>query len=75
MRADENHNFLGQIAEEDRNRMAYVATSDLGFSNRALSIDIVRQPGLKELMMGRIMYRLPEAIKGRDREMDRVWKL
>lgn len=73
MRADGKHNFLDQIAEEHGNRMAYVATSDLGLSNRALSIDVLRLPGLKELMIGRAMYRLPEAIKGWDREMDRVW--
>jgi hypothetical protein len=52
------HNFLGQIAEKDRNRMAYVAIPDFSLTFGDPAIDILQLPGLKELIIGREMNRL-----------------
>jgi len=66
-------NFLDQIENGDREKLKYLAVSDLALT-QGLADDVLRLPALEKLLIAYTMLNVPAALKGQEEKLDRVWK-
>jgi hypothetical protein len=66
------HNFLDQLAEEDRNNLAHLAVATRFLNAQTLPVDIKKLPGLRKLMLGKNLWYISHLYKW---EKDQIWKM